>query len=172
MGRGMVPAQTERVTVMRFIFDLDHTLLDSSHRAATLLDGSLDLAHWRENSTRELIMQDRPLPLLAQARDLINRHVEVIACTARVMSSADYECLRSHGLYFDDVLSRLEGDTTPDHILKERLLMAYAVDSGESFYRFARRSIMFDDNKNVLKHLTGLGFRCYDAISINERLSA
>lgn len=172
MGRGMVPAQTERVTVMRFIFDLDHTLLDSSHRAATRADGSLDLDHWRENSTRELILRDRALPLLPHARRLIGKHAEVIACTARVMSAADYECLRSHGLHFDDVLSRPEGDNTSDHLLKERLLMAYAMDSGESFYRFARRSIMIDDNKNVLNHLTGLGFRCYDAISINEALSA
>ena len=157
---------------MRFIFDLDHTLVDSSHRQITRADGSLDLAHWVENSTYEMVMRDRPLPLLAQCRDLMDRHVEVIACTARVMGAADYDYLQGFGLAFDAILSRPEGDTTPDHILKERLLMAYAVDSGESFYRFARRSIMFDDNKNVLEHLTGLGFRCYDAISINARLSA
>jgi len=157
---------------MRFIFDLDHTLVDSSHRQLTLADGSLDLNAWRENCTYDQIMRDRPLPLLAQCRDLMDRHVEVIACTARVMGAADYEYLQGFGLAFDAILSRPEGDNTPDHILKERLLMAYAVDSGESFYRFARRSIMFDDNKNVLEHLTGLGFRCYDAISINARLSA
>jgi hypothetical protein len=51
---------------MRFIFDLDHTVIDSSHRQLTLADGSLDLAHWVDNCTRAQIMRDRPLPLLAQ----------------------------------------------------------------------------------------------------------
>jgi phosphoglycolate phosphatase-like HAD superfamily hydrolase len=157
---------------MRFIFDLDHTLVDSSHRSLTRADGSLDLEHWVDNCTPTQIMRDRPLPLLAQCRDLIDRHVEVIACTARVMGGADYQYLRGHGLLFDAILSRPLGDDTPDHLLKERLLSAYALECGESLYRFARRSILFDDNKNVLKHLTSLGFRCYDAISINERLAA
>ena len=48
---------------MRFIYDLDHTVIDSSHRAATLPNGSIDLDHWREHSTPELIARDRLLPL-------------------------------------------------------------------------------------------------------------
>ena len=40
---------------MRYIFDLDHTVIDSSHRQATRPDGSLDLEHWKANSTRQLI---------------------------------------------------------------------------------------------------------------------
>ena len=30
---------------MRFIYDLDHTVIDSTHRQATLADGSIDLAY-------------------------------------------------------------------------------------------------------------------------------
>ena len=157
---------------MRFIYDLDHTLIDSSHRQLTREDGSLDLDHWREHCTREKIFADGLLPLAFHARRNIQRHVEVIACTARIMSSADYDYLREHGLNFDRILSRPTGCNMSDHLLKESLLFADAVEQGESFYRYARRSVMIDDNKNVLNHLTGLGFRCYDAISINEALSA
>jgi len=33
------------------IFDLDGTIIDSSHRQATLPDGTLNLPAWIENST-------------------------------------------------------------------------------------------------------------------------
>lgn len=158
---------------MRFIFDLDHTLIDSSHRQLTRPDGSLDLAHWRENCTYEMVMRDRLLPLAEQARDLLYRdNCEVMACTARVMGRADYEYLRSVGLVFDEILSRPSTCDLPDARLKEMLLRATAYERGESFYRFARRSIMIDDNLSVLDHLRGFGFRCYNAISINAALAA
>ena len=48
---------------MIYIFDLDHTVIDSSHRQLTRADGSLDLDHWIENCTREKIYQDKLLPL-------------------------------------------------------------------------------------------------------------
>ena len=34
---------------MLYIFDLDHTVIDSSHRQITRPDGSLDLDAWIEN---------------------------------------------------------------------------------------------------------------------------
>ena len=157
---------------MRFIFDLDHTVIDSSHRQVTLADGSLDLNAWRENSTYDQIMRDKPLPLMAECRKLIEGFHDVISCTARVMGGADYQYLREYGLAFDDILSRPEGCDMPDAQLKEWLLRSYAQESGETFYRFARRSILLDDNEKVLKHLQGLGFRCYNAISINAQLKA
>jgi FMN phosphatase YigB (HAD superfamily) len=46
-----------------YIFDLDHTVIDSSHRQLTKADGSLDLAHWIENNTPEKIAADTELPL-------------------------------------------------------------------------------------------------------------
>jgi hypothetical protein len=168
----MVPAQTVRVTFMRFVYDLDHTLIDSSHRQLTRADGSLDLDHWREHCTREKIFADGLLPLAFHAKRNMTRFVEVIACTARVMSSADYDFLRDNGLNFERILSRPMDCQMSDALLKETLLRADAMEQGESFYRYARRSIMIDDNKNVLNHLSGLGFRCYNAISINEALGA
>jgi len=50
------------------IFDLDGTVLDSSHRQATKPDGTLDLAKWFENATPEKIFQDKVLPLAQQMR--------------------------------------------------------------------------------------------------------
>lgn len=157
---------------MRFIFDLDHTVIDSSHRAATRADGSLDLDHWRENSTPEMIAKDSLLPLADQWRKVRAKGSEIIVCTARVMGLADYEFLGANGLLADAVLSRKEGDDSKDHDLKLRLLFNYAQERGLNFRRFKMFSVMFDDNKNVINHLTANGFKVYDAIQINKQLKA
>ena len=48
---------------MLFIFDLDGTVIDSSHRALANADGSITLDFWRENSTAEMIAKDKLFPL-------------------------------------------------------------------------------------------------------------
>ena len=155
---------------MRYIFDLDHTVVDSSHRAATRPDGSLDLDHWREHSTPAMIERDSLLPLAHEWRKLHRRGHEIIVCTARVMSPADYRYLTSRGLFAESVISRQEGDTTPDDLLKLRALKRYARERMMSWARFTRTSVMFDDNENVIKTLANNGVIIHNAISINEAL--
>ena len=157
---------------MHFIFDLDHTVVDSSHRQATRPDGSLDLDHWREHSTAKLIERDTLLPLAHEWRKLLKRGHTVLVCTARVMGPADYFYFGSRGLFADTVISRTEGDRTPDDLLKLRGLKRYCRENGISWARFCRTAIMFDDNKNVINTLVSNGLTCYDAISTNESLGA
>ena len=157
---------------MRFIYDLDHTVIDSSHRQATLPNGDLDLDHWREHSTPALIARDRLLPLAQHWKTQRERGAEIVVCTARVMGAADYEYLRVNGLEWDAMLSRREGDTTSDAILKERALRNYAATKTYSWRRFCMFSVMIDDNKNVISHLTARGLRVYNALEINARLAA
>jgi hypothetical protein len=155
---------------MRFIYDLDHTVIDSSHRQATLADGSLDLAHWIENNTPEKIARDSLLPLAKQMRENFKRGAEIVVCTARVLQCADYEFLREHGLRAHAILSRPMGDNTSDHLLKERLLREYARKRGISWARFCKFSTMLDDNQNVITHLTNMGLWIHNAVPFNERL--
>lgn len=157
---------------MRFIYDLDHTVINSSHRAATLPDGSIDLNHWREHSTPELIARDKLLPLANHWKIQRARGCEIVVCTARVMGEADYRYLAENGLRFDGMISRAEGDTSPDAILKERGLRNYAYSSGYSWARFCKFSIMLDDNESVIKHLTARGLRVYNSLEINARAVA
>ena len=59
-----------------FIFDLDDTVIDSSHRATlTVVNGQveLDLNAWRKDSTYENIMKDSLLPLANYMRECIQR---------------------------------------------------------------------------------------------------
>ena len=156
---------------MNYIFDLDHTVIDSSHRQLTLADGSLDLAHWVENCTREKIFADTLLPLARDMRELIAKNRHVIICTARVLSRHDLDFLAHHGLACAVVLSRREGDRTSDHLLKERLIREYCARQYMSFANFCSRSVMFDDNKNVIAHLRGFNIQMVDAIMYNDMLT-
>ena len=156
----------------RFIFDLDHTVIDSSHRQATRSDGSLDLDHWREHSTPALIARDSLLPLADQWRRALAKGSEIVVCTARVMGPADYRYLTQHGLLADCVISRAEGDRTADDLLKLRGLKRYAASVGESWARFTRTSMMFDDNQNVINTLANHGLTVHNAILLNKELSA
>jgi len=156
-----------------FIFDLDHTVIDSSHRQITLADGSLDLNNWIENCTREKIMADKLLPLANHWRALaLGSRNEIVVCTARVMGKHDHAFLAAHGLDADAVLSRAMGDRSGDADLKERLLRQYASDTGRSWARFSRSACIYDDNQNVLSRLASIGIACYNAISLNKTMAA
>ena len=157
---------------MHFIFDLDHTVIDSSHRQITRPDGSLDLAAWRQNNTRANIMRDTLLPLAAQWRRLAKKNVTIVICTARVMGEHDYEYLRHNGLRWDACLSRREGDATPDADLKEKMIRNYARTRPMGWGKFCATAVFYDDNKSVLKMLDRIGIKAYDSLTLNERLSA
>ena len=77
------------------IFDLDGTIIDSSHRQMVKPDGTLDLAKWFENATAEKIFADKVLPLAQQVRKRQKAGDYVLVCTARNMTFADFEFLQN-----------------------------------------------------------------------------
>lgn len=79
------------------IYDMDGTLVDSSHRYR-LLPGvnKIDLAHWIENCVPEKIAQDSLLPLAVQYQEqLKNPEVYTVIATARVIEQADMEYIKN-----------------------------------------------------------------------------
>lgn len=155
---------------MRYIFDLDGTVIDSSHRHATLPDGSLDLAGWIANSTPEKIRNDSLLPLADVMRKLFPNCEEMLICTARVMGEPDLEYLAENGLLFDGLLSRPRGNRMRDDVLKEMLLRDHATRSGLTWEQFTRSAHMFDDNARVIETLQSIGLRVYNARIINSEM--
>ena len=73
------------------IYDLDGTIIDSSHRARHDQNGKLDLDHWKENNTKENIFQDELLPMFWQLVADYKNGDYIILCTAREMGKWDYE---------------------------------------------------------------------------------
>ena len=135
------------------IFDLDGTCIDSSHRQATLPDGTLNLAHWFENATPEKIANDRLLPLAKEIRRRREKGDYVVICTARNMSDADVEFLKENNMMPHKIISRPIGNMEGDAHLKAKQL-----NSLFSLRQFKRATkIMFDDAPSVRGTLRKIG---------------
>ena len=155
---------------MLYIFDLDHTTIDSSHRQNTLPDGSLNLDAWRENSTPEMIARDSLLPLGEQWRDISPEFTGQIAIiTARVMGAADLQYLDDNGLAYDYIYSRNEGDSTPDYELKRIALYKLARDMGRSMRWLQNFAWFYDDNLGVIEMGSNLGINMVNSTLYNQK---
>ena len=148
------------------IFDLDHTVIDSSHRQLTREDGSLDLDHWIENCTPQKVAADSLLPLANEMRRRYAMGERIVICTARVMSRADYRFLLQNNLPFDFVLSRPKGCRTPDAELKHSQLTRLFARVNVQ----ARHVEMYDDNVHVLAVMSKAGVKCHCAIKANKKM--
>lgn len=78
------------------IYDMDGTIVDSSHRYRTIVDENgerIDLDYWRENEYRA--MDDSLLPMAEQYKaDLADPNCYVIIATARVMNGPDWQFVK------------------------------------------------------------------------------
>ena len=149
---------------MRFIFDLDGTVIDSAHRQGETL------ADWRRMNTVGNVMRDSLLPLAAKMQAAILDGLDVWVCTSRVMGKADFAFLRLQGLLPNGgpVIHRIgENDQRPCGELKLAKLRGYAAGMGITWAQFAHDSIMFDDSLDVQKTLRGAGIRVIDPVQFN-----
>lgn len=113
---GLIVAKIRRV----HIYDMDGTLVDSTHRYRTIIDPSgerIDLQHWRENEHRAY--DDQLLPLAAQYReDLADSETYTIIATARVMNEPDWRFLKDKLGEPDYIISRPKDSTVSGKVLK------------------------------------------------------
>jgi len=135
------------------IYDLDGTIIDSSHRATHDSNGNIDLNGWKEKSTKEFIFKDSLLPLYCQLQEDYKNGDMVVLCTARELSKWDYEYINMHNIYYDKIISRPIGNTTQDHILK-KAQCSYLFNL--PCYRESEKWF-FDDNMANLEALADLG---------------
>tara|TARA_B100000780_G_scaffold36770_1_gene22895 strand:+ start:55 stop:522 length:468 start_codon:yes stop_codon:yes gene_type:complete len=147
------------------IFDMDGTIIDSSHRQATKPDGTLNLAAWIENATPEKISKDVVLPLAQQIRKRQKAGDYVLICTARQMSFADFEFLQDNGICPDKIISRPLGNMEADGSLKAKQLSKLF-----NLKQFAKASkIMFDDAASVRSALRKIGIAVLDPAKVARR---
>ncbi|MAC67695.1 MAG: hypothetical protein CMK54_06815 [Proteobacteria bacterium] len=150
---------------MRFIFDLDGTVIDSTHRQGATLDD------WRRMNTIGNIMRDGLLPLAAKMQSAIHDGLDVWVCTSRVMGKADFAFLRLQGLLPNGgpVIHRLgEADNRGCGEMKLAKLRGHAASMGVNWAQFAHDSIMFDDSPDVQATLRGAGIRVIDPVQFNS----
>jgi len=145
------------------IFDLDGTVIDSSHRREYNDDGTLNLNAWRACS-RETIMRDSLLPLASVMRELIATNKMVAICTSRVLNETDWEYLEMHQILPRIIISRVEGDTTPDAEFKTRELQ-WSFGAG-----LLMQSQMWEDMPDIRASVSKLGVYTLDPAPFNKAL--
>ena len=153
---------------MRFIFDLDGTVIDSSHRQGDTL------ADWRRMNTVGNIMRDRLLPLAGKMQSAILDGLDVWICTSRVMGKADFAFLRMQSLLPNGgpVIHRIsDADDRDCGTLKLAKLQGMAASMGVSWARFANDSIMFDDSIDVQATMRDAGLRVVDPVQFNSYIA-
>lgn len=146
------------------IFDLDGTVIDSSHRRQYNADGTLDINAWRK-CTRESIMRDSLLPLASVMRELIATNKMVAICTSRVLNETDWEYLEMHQILPRIIISRVEGDTTPDAEFKTRELQ-WSFGAG-----ILMQSQMWEDMPDIRASVSKLGVYTLDPAPFNKVLA-
>ena len=131
------------------IYDMDGTIVDSSHRYRTVLTDTgerIDLDYWRENEYRA--MDDQLLPLAQQYRaDLLDPECYVVIATARVMHDPDWKFVREVLGEPDYFISRKDGDTQSGKTLKINGLAKFFNLNNFKSAEFT----FFEDNVDYLK---------------------
>ena len=131
------------------IYDMDGTIVDSSHRYRTIVTDTgpkIDLQHWRDNEY--LAMQDTLLPLAKQyMADLQNPNIYVIIATARVMGTADWNFVNDILGVPDYFISRKANDNISGAQLK--------INGLQKFFNLkqfrAAKAVFYEDNMAYLK---------------------
>lgn len=149
------------------IFDLDETVINSSHRTPNNPDGSLNLGQYLKMQTPENIAKDMLLPIARIMRQRFIAGDFIVIITARRMSLADYDFLEKRGLPYHLILSR--NDISLEH---------YKLNDGKyklrhilPFLDLAQYDniVMFDDAKLVKSELRNY-FPVLCAHKINRKL--
>ena len=166
------------------VFDLDMTIVDSSHRHVSKPDGSIDLKAWFENCHR--VTEDTLLPLAKAVRRLYDRGHKIVFCTSRCMQLADWDWLSRHsdelphhvcysrqGYFvqpsdheYANSYHGFIGDTRSDEIIKLEQIQDYIESIGFKTFEEAN-VIIFEDNLKTIKAFEEAGAIGVDANRAN-----
>jgi hypothetical protein len=145
-------------------WDLDFTLIDSSHRIKLKENGDIDLEDWYKTSNdKEMVFKDILLPLSELFYEFQKTGFTQICVTARKMTQTDFDYLKSNGLKFDAVLHRANS-LELDEVLKNKKLKEFLEKEGRIPF------MAFDDKNENLEVFDKYGFRTFNAIYMNEKL--
>lgn len=167
------------------VFDLDMTIVDSSHRHVSKPDGSIDLKAWFNNCHR--VVDDTLLPLANAVSRLHKGGHKIVFCTSRCMQQADYDWLARHSdqLPHDILYSRsgrfvaegspeyansyhgFIGDDRSDEIIKLEQIQEYIESLGFTTFEEAN-VIIFEDNLKTLAAFEARGALPVDAAVANR----
>jgi hypothetical protein len=154
------------------LWDLDGTVIDTSHRYTALPDGGIDLPAWIRDNTPENVAKDSLLPLAERMRKAWSDGHQVYIVTARVMNWWDWKFLSDHELHFHECFHRPEGLALNDADYKEFHVRNLAAGLGLSWRQFTNRSFFWEDARCVIERMESINVNMIDAKRANARRMA
>lgn len=139
------------------IFDMDGTIVDSSHRYRTIIDDNgnerIDLPHWRDN--QHLAMNDSLLPMASHYQMLLEQpDIYVVIATSRVVNEPDHMFISEVLGAPDYLIHRLHnGDNRRAHDLKGKALRSLL--NLQQFSK-VRAKYFYEDNFEVLHNVCNM----------------
>jgi phosphoglycolate phosphatase-like HAD superfamily hydrolase len=135
-----------------YVFDLDGTLADCSHRLHHIQNGKKD---WK--AFFAACFDDKPIEHMVDLfKDLCSHHGNLmIVCSGRSdITKADTDdWLTKHDLIYDYLFMREEGDHRPDDVVKLEMLTKLRVIGIEP-------TMVFDDRNSVVNMWREAGVPC------------
>lgn len=156
------------------IFDLDGTVIDSSHRTTkALVDGKFCLAtYFKDCNTDDLIMEDSLLPLAVYMQSLAKQGITYSIITARTLRSVDHQFLWFNKLINLNTLIFDRSSVHPSiRSLSDADYKVYQLNRLKCAHPFTR-FVMFDDHPHVVATLNMEdNIIVLDAIPLNKALA-
>ena len=149
-----------------FLFDLDGTCVDSTHRQGETLDD------WKRMNTAKNIWADTLLPYANVLRNTMAEGLDCGILTSRVLSVIDYAFLDHHGLLPRLIMSRSKHNNLPCGQFKLAELLLFARTNEIEWDTFAKNTILFDDDLDVQKTLRKNRVRVIAPESYNNYMEA
>jgi hypothetical protein len=151
------------------LFDLDETVINSSHRTPNYPDGTLNLDAYIALHTPENVFKDTLLPLARTMQACIKAGYTVGILTARDMHEADYEYLKLNDIAPALIFSRDRCKTKEHYAMRDG---PYKVEWVRCMSDELKRGhiVMFDDAKPVKAALRAIGVTCLCAHKVNKKL--
>lgn len=155
------------------IFDLDNTLIDSTHRTnKAIKNGSFCLDTYKNQcNTPQLIARDQLLPLAKYAQKLLTKGEQYAIITARHLSDADHTFLIEHGLAnHTTLLLGRESVTESVQALDDVTYKLYQFDRLQRITGASSGYIMFDDLPDIVTAFNTGNCIALNAIDLNHAL--
>lgn len=139
------------------VWDLDLTLVDSSHRMRFDKNGAFDLEFWINNATKENIFKDKLLPLYFKYEEFKAKGFKQALITARSLKEADVDYLYFNKLSFNAGIYHREKSLVSDKELKEKYTDILINELGYKPY------MAFDDKSENLAVFAKYGFFTFNS---------
>lgn len=154
------------------IFDLDETVINSSHRTPNNPDGTLNLAGYIANHNAANVFMDTLLPLARSMQQAIKQGYKVAILTARDMAWFDYDFLKAHGISPRHIYSRDKCRSQRHYKMSDGAYKVEWFNKLPPSLTANQHVVMFDDSKPVKAAMRAIGVTCLCAHKVNARLYA